>query len=144
MAVIVTITHDENPVAPIWPCFIIMAGNQMGQPRCRRKGCVAGSIPGLNIVIMTFCCNLTSGDSGASPASRNRGELETSPRCQTPGERLATGKNCMVLPNADILSGSVTSRTPCSGVVFADIGAPIALALLTEPRRRGSRRTFIG
>jgi hypothetical protein len=30
MAVIITITHDENPVAPIWPCFVIMAGNQMG------------------------------------------------------------------------------------------------------------------
>jgi len=30
MAVIITITYDENPVASIWPCFIIMAGNQMG------------------------------------------------------------------------------------------------------------------
>ena len=30
MAVIITITHDENPVAPIRPCIVIMAGNQMG------------------------------------------------------------------------------------------------------------------
>jgi len=30
MAVIITITHDKTPVAPIWPCFVIMAGNEMG------------------------------------------------------------------------------------------------------------------
>jgi hypothetical protein len=32
-----------------------------------------------------------------SPVSSNRAELETSPRCLSPGVRLATGKNCFML-----------------------------------------------
>jgi len=30
MAVVITIPHDENPVAPIWPRFIIVGWDQMG------------------------------------------------------------------------------------------------------------------
>ena len=29
MAVIITIPHDDNPAAPVWPCCVIMARNQM-------------------------------------------------------------------------------------------------------------------
>ena len=30
MAVIIAIPHDENPVAPIWPCSVIMGWDQLG------------------------------------------------------------------------------------------------------------------
>jgi hypothetical protein len=30
MSVIITITHDENPVAPIWPCLAIMGWVEIG------------------------------------------------------------------------------------------------------------------
>jgi hypothetical protein len=50
------------------------------------------------------------------------------------------GEKLLHALNANILSGSVHSRTPCLGGVLADIGVVIALTVLNEPRRRVARR----
>ena len=94
---------------------------------------------GLNIVIMIFCCHLTSGHSGLRqpPAiARNWKRAPVASPLECGWQR---GKLFHAL-NANSLSGPVRSRTPCLGGVFADIGAVTALAMLNEPRRRGARR----
>jgi hypothetical protein len=60
------------------------------------------------------------------------GNWKQRPRCQ-PWRLTGNGEKLLHALNANILSGSVHSRTPCLGGVRADIAAAIAIAVRNEP-----------
>jgi hypothetical protein len=83
-------------------------------------------------VIMIFSCNLKSGQFRGFASLQQSRETGILAPVASPWRAAGNGEKLLHALNANVISGSVSLRTPCLGGVIADICTAIAFAMLTN------------